>query len=412
MEIRDNKLHLGSVSVEKLVADFGSPLFVYEEEMLRKRINDLKAHITYPELRILYACKANSNLTIMRILREEGAYLDTVAPGEVFLALKAGYRTDQILYTGNSTSRSDLEFCKAHGLLVNVESLTQLETYGEMNPGARIAIRINPDIGAGHHGHCITGGPDSKFGIYQDKIADVMDIAGRHEMKIVGLHSHIGSGILDTAIYLEVMDIVLQFARNFQGLEFIDFGGGIGIPYSPDERPIDMPTFGKAVGGKFSDYVTKTGEGITLAIEPGRYLVCESGFLLATVNNTKETPKHKFVGTDTGFHHLIRPMAYGSYHEIINASNVEDGSEPVVVAGNICESGDVFTRDEHGPLDREIPRVQVGDILAICNAGAYGFSMSSNYNCRTRPAEVLVKDGDARVIREAETMESLLRGME
>ncbi|OGG53121.1 MAG: diaminopimelate decarboxylase [Candidatus Handelsmanbacteria bacterium RIFCSPLOWO2_12_FULL_64_10] len=412
MEIRDNKLFLGGLSAEQLVAEFGSPLYVYEEDTLRRRIHDLKTHITYPDLRIHYACKANTNVTLMRILREEGAYLDAVAPGEVFLALRAGYRPEHILYTGNSTSRADLEFCKQHGLLVNVESLTQLDAYGEMNPGALIAVRINPDVGAGHHNHCITGGPDSKFGIYQDRIGDVMDRAGRRRLQIVGLHSHIGSGILDLSIYLEVMDIILRVAQEFRGLEFIDFGGGIGVPYRPGERPIDMPAFGKAVTEKFSAYVKSRGRQMALAIEPGRYLVCESGFLLTPVNNVKETPKHKFVGTDTGFNHLIRPMAYGSYHEILNASGAQDGREAVVVAGNICESGDVFTRDEHGPVDRELSRVRIGDVLAICNAGAYGFSMASNYNSRPRPAEILVKDGQARVIRRAETMENLLYGME
>ncbi len=412
MEIRDNKLFLGGVSAEKLALEFGSPLYVYEEDTLRQRIKDLKTCITYPDLRIHYACKANTNVTLMRILREEGAYLDAVAPGEVFLALRAGYKPEQILYTGNSTSRADLEFCKQHGLLVNVESLTQLDTYGEMNPGARIAVRINPDVGAGHHGHCITGGPDSKFGIYQDKIGDVMDLAGRRRLQVVGLHSHIGSGILDLSIYLEVMDIILGLAQEFRNLEFIDFGGGIGVAYRPGEKPIDMPSFGKAVTEKFSAYVKKAGRQMALAMEPGRYLVCEAGFLLTTVNNVKETPKHRFVGTDTGFNHLIRPMAYGSYHEIVNASNVQDVRESVVVAGNICESGDVFTRDEHGPVDRELSKVRINDILAICNAGAYGFSMSSNYNSRPRPAEILVKNGQARVIRRAETMENLLYGME
>jgi diaminopimelate decarboxylase len=412
MEIRDGKVHLGGCPAESLTARFGSPLYVYEEDMLRRRINDLKRHITYPDLRIHYACKANTNIALMRILREEGACIDAVAPGEAYLAMKAGFTPEQILYTGNSASPADLEFCKRHGLLVNVESLTQLEAYGALNPGARIAVRINPDVGAGHHSHCITGGPDSKFGIYQDRIGEVMDLAGRHRLRIVGLHSHIGSGILDLSVYLQVMDIILRVAGEFKNLEFVDFGGGIGVPYRPDERAIDMPAFGGAVAAKFSDYVRKTGRPMTLAIEPGRYLVCESGILLATVNNLKETPRHRFVGTDTGFNHLIRPMAYGSYHEILNASNPSGEKEAVVVAGNICESGDVFTRDESGPVDREIPRVRVGDVLALCNAGAYGFSMSSNYNSRLRPAEVLVKDGQARVIRRAETLENLAYGME
>jgi diaminopimelate decarboxylase len=208
------------------------------------------------------------------------------------------------------------------------------------------------------------------------------------------------------------MDIILRLAQEFKGLEFVDFGGGIGVPYRPGETAIDVPAFGRAVTAKFADYVEKAGRPLGLAIEPGRYLVCESGFLLTTVNNVKETPRHRFVGTDTGFNHLVRPMAYGSYHEILNASNPGGEKEAVVVAGNICESGDVFTRDENGPVDRELSRPRIGDVLAICNAGAYGFSMSSNYNSRPRPAEILVLGGEARVIRRAETMENLLYGMD
>ncbi|MBM4045072.1 MAG: diaminopimelate decarboxylase [Planctomycetes bacterium] len=403
MEIARNRVHLGGISVERLVERFDSPLFVYEEDTLRDRARTLRWCFTWRDVALHFACKANTNLAIMRILRQEGCNIDAVSPGEVFLALKAGYKPSQILFTGNNVTDDEMRFVASKGVLINVDSLSQLDRYGKLFPGTPVSVRINPDVGAGHHDHCITGGPDSKFGVYFDKVADVKRLAKRHGLRIVGVHEHIGSGILETKTFLLAMRVLLDVARQFDSLEFVDFGGGIGVPYRPDQKPVGLTAFGRQVSALFADFCKSYGRDLQLKLEPGRFFVAESGFLLAKVNTVKCTPKHKFVGTDSGFNHLVRHTMYRSYHGILNGSNPNGRKELVVVAGNICESGDLFS---HG---REIAKVREGDVLVILTAGAYGFSMSSNYNSRPRPAEVLVKDGRAKVIREREALQDLLR---
>ncbi|MBN2518289.1 MAG: diaminopimelate decarboxylase [Candidatus Altiarchaeota archaeon] len=410
MEAKNNKLFLGGVSAEDLVAKYESPLYVYEEEVIRERYNNLYSSIDYPKKKILYACKANSNLAILKMLKELGCGIDAVSPGEIHLALKLGFKPEDIVFTGNNTRNDEMEFAVKNRVLVNIDSLNQLERYGRLFPGTKVSVRINPDVGAGYHKHIITGGPDSKFGIYFDKVGEAQKIAREHNLRIVGVHSHIGSGILDVDIYLQAMKITMDVAKEFKNIDFMDFGGGIGIPYKPGEKEIDMKKFGKDVSDLFTRFCDDYGRQLTIMFEPGRYLVGQSGFLLTVVNTIKETPKHKFIGTDTGFNQLIRPSIYGSYHEIINASNVSGKKERVIVAGNVCESGDVMTRDREDPVDRDIPEARVGDVLAICNAGAYGFSMASEYNSRPRPAEVLTKGGKSRLVRERGGFDDLLRG--
>ncbi len=408
MEIKQNKLYLGGISCEELANKFGTPLYVYEEDTIRQKFRVLKENIAYPKLRIHYACKANTNLTIMKILREEGACIDAVSPGEVYAALKAGFKPEQILFTGNSVSDDELKFLIQNKILVNVDSINQLERYGQLNPHSNVSVRINPDVGSGFHDHCITGGPDSKFGIYFDKVDLIKKTAGKYGLNIVGIHTHIGSGILDIKVFIKAMKMLLKTAREFHHLEFVDFGGGIGVPYKPNERHLNMNDFGREISSLFAEFAEQyridNKRELTMAIEPGRYLVCESGFLLAEVNTLKRTPKHKFVGVNSGFNHLVRPTMYGSYHPILNASNVNGEKETVSLSGNICESGDLFARS------REMTKMNKGDIIAILNAGAYGFSMSSNYNMRPKTAEVLVKDGKAKLIRQRETYDDLLRG--
>ena len=255
--------------------------------------------------------------------------------------------------------------------------------------------------------------PRTKFGIYFTEVAEIKKVAAKYKLQVVGVHQHIGSGIRNPEQYLFAMDVLIKVAAQFDGLEFVNFGGGIGVNYKPDDSPINITEFGKKISDKFSQFCKKYGKDIMLYLEPGRYIVCESGFLIAQVNNRQSTPAHTFIGIDTGFNHLIRPTMYGSYHPIINASNAEGKvgkKEKVVIAGNICESGDVFTRDENGPVDRELPYCTVGDIIVITHAGAYGYVMASEYNSRPLPMEIMVSGGKSEVIRKKQSMDDVLRG--
>ncbi len=405
------KLLLGGVSAEDLVSEFGSPLYVYEEELVRNRYTELHDSITYPKMRIHYALKANSNLEILRMLRELGCGIDATSPGEVFLSLEAGFSADDIMFTGVNPSHQDLEYCHDAGVQVNIGSLNILDIWGRMFPDTKVSVRVNPDVGAGHHDHTITGGPSSKFGIYYNRTLEVNEIAKRHGLEINGIHAHIGSGILETDSFLKAMGIMLESSKDLDGLEFIDIGGGIGIPYRTKEKPIDLGDLGSRMSARFREFTDDYGRELELKLEPGRYLVAEAGSLLMTVTNAKSTPKFNFLGVDSGFNHLQRPIYYGSYHTIQNASRMDAPEGSYVVGGNLCESGDVFTRSEGGIEERMIPIPEIGDILAIRDCGAYGFSMASNYNARLLPAEVMVSDGKARIIRERQTFDDLLRGM-
>ncbi|HOJ49503.1 MAG TPA: diaminopimelate decarboxylase [Spirochaetota bacterium] len=404
---------INNIKVTDLAKDFGTPLYVYDGNRIEENIKDLKNSISYPKLSIKYACKANSNLHILKLIKENGLGLDTVSYGEVFLGLKAGFAPEEIIFTGDNTTEEEFEYCVKNNVMINIGSIFQLDLFGSLYPNSKIMIRINPDVGAGHHDHCITGGPASKFGIYIDQIDEAKKIAKKYNLKIVGIHSHIGSGILDVDIFIEAMDIILNEAKKFDDLDIIDIGGGIGIPYYEHDKPIDIKLLGAKITNKIESFNKEYKKEVNLYIEPGRYIVGNAGYLLAEVVNKKKTPLFNFVGINSGFNHLIRPMAYGSHHRIINGSNYNsEKKEFVMVAGNLCESGDIFTKINGEKEPYKIDEIRYKDILVIMDAGAYGFSMSSNYNFRERPAEVIIKDGIVRIIRKREKLEDLLRGME
>ncbi len=409
MEVRDNTLVLGGVEVGRLVETFQSPLYVYEEDILRMRARELLSAIPYPDREVKYACKANTNIEIMKILRAEGLGIDAVSPGEIHAALAAGFDPGDILFTVSNATAQDMEFARSRGVLVNIDSLAQLRLMGEKYPGSEVCVRINPNVGAGHHNHVITGGPESKFGIHHARVDEIKQTAEKYGLKITGIHQHIGSGILQPDKFIEAMDVLLETAGEFDDLSFIDFGGGIGVSYREDERRIDIGVLGQKISDEFEKFCDLYGRRLKLVIEPGRYIVAECGYLLATVTAVKQGEKHRFVGVDTGFNHLVRPAMYGSYHKIINGTHVAGDAVGQTIAGNICESGDTFTRNANGIVDRELPAFSEGDIVCICTAGAYGFSMSSNYISRPRPAEVLVRDGNARLIRRRETIEDIFQ---
>jgi diaminopimelate decarboxylase len=395
---------IGNYTAQDLIEKFGSPLYVYDETKIRTRFAELiQSFSLITNKKILYACKANSNVEIIKVLIEEGAGIDVVSPGEVFTCLKAGCKSENILFTGNNMTNEELDYSVNEGVILNIGDLSTLERYGKKFPGTSVCVRINPDVGGGHHDHVITGGPESKFGIYFSDVNEILCISKKHNLKISGIHQHIGSNILEAETFLEAINVLLKVAKEFPELDFIDFGGGLGIPYEPGQHRLNLEELTNKTVVLFKNFCSEYGRDVSFWIEPGRYLVGESGFLLTTVNTIKTNPAYKYVGTDSGFNHLVRPAMYGSYHEIINTSNPEGELETVTVCGNICESGDIFARD------RRLPVIREGDILALENAGAYGYAMASNYNTRPLPAEVLVNGDQVKLIRRRETFEELLR---
>ena len=390
------------------VAQFGTPVYVYDQRTIRGRISAFDEAMTML-FWLLFAVKSNSNLAILEIIRKAETNkalmcVDAVSPGEVALALKTGWEPRRVIFTGNNASDEEVRFAVGKGVMVTVDSLSLLRRMGRMYPGARVCVRFNTSIGAGHHSHCITGGPKSKFGIWHSQVGEVRRTAKRHSLKIVGAHQHIGSQILNHETLIRAAKALFPVAKQLPDLEFVDFGGGFGVPYRPGEKPLDLRAFGQAFDEIFSRFCREYGKKLIPCFEPGRFLVAESGLLVVRVTTVKKNPDGRvFVGVDSGFNHLVRPAMYGSYHYISNLSNPLGPGRKVTVVGNLCESGDKFA------IDRIIANPREGDILAIHTAGAYGFSMSSSYNLRPRPPEVLVKlDGTLVLIRKRETVEQLL----
>jgi len=404
MEFVDNRCFIGGLEAGELASEFGTPLYVYEKDVIRERFRAFRDSIPYRPLRLLYACKANSNLEIMKVLIDEGCGIDATSPGEVFFAAEAGCKTENIMFTGSNVSDAGMKMVRHYDVLINIDSLAQLERYGKAFPGSECSVRINPEIGAGGHEHVVTGGPDVKFGIMHDSLQEVLEIANRCNLKVTGAHMHVGSNILDHAPLIEAMEVFFESARLLPDLRFVDLGGGLGIPYSPDEEPVNLSEFGKAVSRRFGGFCETYGRELELVFENGRFYVAQAGHLLVRVVEVKRTRTHVFVGTDSGFAHLVRPALYGAYHEVLNCTHPEAKKTEVSVVGNICETGDYFARH------REIPQPEPGDLLSVENAGAYCYCMASPYNGRPRPAEVMVSGGEARLIRSRETYEDLLRG--
>lgn len=392
---------------ERIAEEFGTPVYVYGERYIQRQLRLLAESITYQPKKILYAVKANFNPYILEIFKKAGVGIDAVSPGEIALALKGGFSPKDILFTGNNITDEEMDFAVEKGVLLNIDSLSRLEKFGKKYPGHKVCVRINPDVGAGHHDHCITGGPKSKFGIWYSEVEEIKRISESHQLEIVGIHQHIGSQILEVEKFLIAMEDLLKLAPNFPNLEFIDFGGGLGVPYRPEENLLAIKEFGQKTSEQFEGFCQKYGRRLTLVIEPGRYLVAEAGFLLTRVNTVKRNPDGRvFVGVDSGFNHLIRPAMYGSFHPIFNISNPDGKKEKVDVVGNLCESGDKFAEQ------REISHVREGDLVVIGTVGAYGYSMSSHYNLRPRAAEVLIKPDNAlQLIRKRETIENLIGGV-
>ena len=394
MEIRD---------LLSITHTFGSPVYVYDANKISSQYERLtKAFAAVPSLRINYAMKALSNVSILKLMRKLGAGLDTVSIQEVKLGLHAGFAPEQIIFTPNGVSMEEIEEAASLGVQLNIDNLSILEQFGSKHPQVPVCIRINPHVMAGGNSNISAGHIDSKFGISIHQIPHILRIVENTKMHINGIHMHTGSDILDIDVFLYAAEILFDTAKHFRELKFIDFGSGFKVPYKEGDIQTDIEELGERLGQRFLEFCKLYGRNLTLAFEPGKFLVSEAGFFLVKVNVVKQTTSTVFAQIDSGFNHLIRPMFYGATHFIENISNPEGKKRFYSVVGYICET-DTFASN------RQIAEISEGDILCFRNAGAYCYTMASNYNSRPRPAEVLWIDGQAKLIRKAETLEDLLR---
>ena len=386
-----------------IVHTYGCPVYVYDAYKIRSQYERLiKAFAAVPSLKINYAMKALSNGSILKLMRKLGAGLDTVSIQEVKLGLHAGFAPEQIIFTPNGVSMEEIEEAASLGVQLNIDNLSILEQFGSKHPQVPVCIRINPHVMAGGNSKISVGHIDSKFGISIHQIPHILRIVENTKMHINGIHMHTGSDILDIDVFLYAAEILFDAAKHFRELKFIDFGSGFKVPYKEGDIQTDIEELGEKLSQRFLEFCKLYGRDLTLAFEPGKFLVSEAGFFLVKVNVVKQTTSTVFAGIDSGFNHLIRPMFYGATHFIENISNPEGKKRFYSVVGYICET-DTFASN------RQIAEISEGDILCFRNAGAYCYTMASNYNSRPRPAEVLWIDGQAKLIRKAETLEDLLR---
>jgi len=393
-------------SIHELLKEYGSPLYVYDEDILRERCQEIKNLMGYENFRVNYSAKANTNVELLRIIREEGLDVDAMSPGEMYLEMKAGFPAERIMFIGNNVSAEEFKFAVDRGIYISVDSLSQLQTLGEINRGGKVCVRINPGIGAGHHEKVITGGKKAKFGIALEDLPKAQEIASQYDMQITGLNQHIGSLFMEPESYVQAAANLLDTAAQMPGIEVIDIGGGLGIPYQHDVEPrLDLKKLGEQLDTLVKNWAADHWP-ITFRIEPGRYVVAECGAILGKVHSIKENYQTFFIGTDIGFNTLVRPVMYDSYHEIdiapANKREFRVYDKPVYVVGQICESGDILAHD------RPIPVCEIGDAIVVNDAGAYGFAMASTYNSRPLPAEVLLQsNGEVRLIRKGQNFNDL-----
>lgn len=384
---------------------YGTPTYVYSEAVIRRQIVLLREVLRDIPVHLSYAAKANGALPILRLMVHEGLGIDAVSPAELELALRVGFPPDRILFSANNMTDEEMHFAAESGAVLNIGELSRLESFGSAYPGSSLCVRLNPQIGAGHHQHVITAGERSKFGIPIEQMNDMRALINRYKLSLVGLHQHIGSGILDTNILWCAISIMLDIALDFDSLQFINLGGGFGIPYRPDEHALDMGAWKNEIVDPLHDYLKKhPSSDLTFVFEPGRFLVAESGTLLVRVNTLKVTKNRTFAGVDSGMGHLVRPVIYGAYHAVYNLTNPDGLLKVYDIVGNICESADFFAKE------RSVQEIRQGDLLAILDTGAYGMAMASMYNTRSLPSEVWVPESGAApvLISARETVSELI----
>jgi diaminopimelate decarboxylase len=394
------------LSNDQLIAianQFGTPVYVYHAEKIEEQYKKLREAFKNTDTRFFYACKALTNINILKLMKQIGASLDCVSINEVKLGLRAGYEPNEILFTPNCVDFEEIEAGKNLGVNLNIDNISILEQFGNRYGNSYpVCIRLNPHIMAGGNYKISTGHVDSKFGISIHQLRHIERIVKTTKINVTGLHMHTGSEIKDVNVFIEGLEVMFEIARHFENLQFIDLGSGFKVPYQHDDPETDVNQLGAKVTEAFTAYEKETGRKLQVWFEPGKYLVSEAGYFIVKANVVKQTTATVFAGVNSGFNHLIRPMFYESFHRIDNISNPNGAERIYTVVGNICET-DTFA------WDRKLNEVREGDYLVFYNAGAYGYEMSSNFNSRLKPAEVLVKDGETRLIRKPDVFEDLLR---
>jgi diaminopimelate decarboxylase len=403
MQLKKKQYVIDGIPVIRLAEKYGSPLYIYESAVMTGQFQKMMNAFGKTRVKINYACKALTNINVLKLFCSLGAGLDAVSIQEVKLGLKAGFDPRDILYTPNCVSFTEIREAVDLGVRINIDNISVLEEFGhQYGPEIPLCIRINPHIMAGAHQKISTGHIDSKFGISIYQMPHVHRIVETNRMIVEGLHMHSGSDILDVEVFLRGAEIMFETARGFRELEYLDFGSGFKVPYRTDDIATDIDALGEHLSARFNQFCEEYGKELTLIFEPGKYLVSEAGYFVARVNVIKQTTSTVFAGLDTGMNHFIRPMFYDAYHEIINVSRPEGKTRIYTVVGYICET------DTFG-WNRKLTEAAEGDYLLFRNAGAYCYAMSSNYNSRFRPAEVMVHQGKDYLIRRREDMEDLLR---
>ncbi|WP_111683524.1 diaminopimelate decarboxylase [Winogradskyella tangerina] len=393
---------MDNTTLLQIAKEYGSPVYVYDADKITAQYKRLtKAFKNVNSLRLNYAVKALSNISVLKLFNSLGSGLDTVSIQEVQLGLKAGFKPEDIIFTPNGVSLEEIENVAKLGVQINIDNLSILEQFGTKHPKIPVCIRINPHVMAGGNTNISVGHIDSKFGISIHQIPLLLRIVENTGMNINGIHMHTGSDILDIDVFLYASEILFETAKNFPNLDFIDFGSGFKVPYKAGDIETNIEELGKKLSKRFNEFSKEYGKELTLAFEPGKFLVSEAGVFLAKVNVVKQTTSTVFAQVDSGFNHLIRPMLYGSQHDIVNISNPTGRERFYSVVGYICET-DTFANN------RRINEINEGDILCFKNAGAYCFTMASNYNSRYRPAEVLIYKGKSHLIRKRETFEDII----
>jgi len=401
--LRNMSASLTKEQLQAAAREFGTPLYVYHAERIVEQYQKLQTAFAATDTRIFYACKALTNINILRLLKSIDAPIDCSSINEVKLALHAGHAPQNVLYTSNGIAFSEIAEAKELGVNINIDSLSNLakfgEAYGHSYP---VGIRLKPNIMAGGNLKISTGHESSKFGIPVEQIDEVIALMQQNNLHIRGLHIHTGSEIKDVEVFIKGLDVLFELMPRFPELSFIDLGGGFKVPYKDGDEGTDITALGKAIATAFEKVQTTYGKPLQVWFEPGKFIVSEAGYFITEVNVLKHNPQMRFAGVNSGFNHLIRPMFYDAFHRIENISNPDGTPNTYTVTGNICETDNFAT-------DRELTEIREGDLLVFYNAGAYGFEMSSNYNSRYKPAEVLYKDGKAHLIRRRDSFEDLLR---